>query len=113
MKSPTNRRRAGAFAAGIGLLTFVGQFGLATAATAQNRYYAHDAIEDEHGVIAPWYDGQNGLVDYRVRVAAEPPGQVTVEVADDGVGMPPEVLLRAAEAFFTTKPSGRGTGLAL
>jgi len=42
-----------------------------SAATAQPRYYAHEAIEDAHGVIAPWYRGQNGLVDLRVRVAAE------------------------------------------
>jgi signal transduction histidine kinase len=27
--------------------------------------------------------------------------------------MPPEVLARAGEAFFTTKPRGQGTGLGL
>jgi len=43
----------------------------ARAAAAQKRYYAHEAVEDRHGVIAPWYRGQNGLVDLRVRVAAE------------------------------------------
>src|SRR6185436_20205556 len=37
----------------------------------QKHYYAHDAIEDEHGVIAPWYRGQNGQMDWRVRIAAE------------------------------------------
>ncbi len=41
------------------------------AATTQEKYYAHEAVEDQHGVIAPWYQGQNGLVDHRVRVAAE------------------------------------------
>ena len=40
-------------------------------ATTQKRYFAHEAVADRHGVIAPWYPGQNGLVDYRVRVAAE------------------------------------------
>ncbi|MFN0170017.1 MAG: malectin domain-containing carbohydrate-binding protein [Bryobacteraceae bacterium] len=35
------------------------------------RYFAHDAVEDAHGVIAPWYKGQNGQFDFRVRVAAE------------------------------------------
>ncbi len=42
-----------------------------TAATTQKHYFAHEAVTDRHGVIAPWYQGQNGLVDYRVRVAAE------------------------------------------
>lgn len=43
----------------------------ALAATTQDHYYAHETVEDQYGVIAPWYNGQNGLVDYRVRVAAE------------------------------------------
>jgi PAS domain S-box-containing protein len=34
-------------------------------------------------------------------------------VADTGPGMSPEVLGRALEPFFTTKPSGQGTGLGL
>jgi signal transduction histidine kinase/CheY-like chemotaxis protein len=38
---------------------------------------------------------------------------VVVEVADSGLGMPPEVLERATEPFFTTKEAGRGTGLGL
>ena len=41
------------------------------AATRQDRYYAHEAVEDSHGVIAPWYGGQNGQLDLRVRVGAE------------------------------------------
>ena len=40
-------------------------------ATAQTHYYGHDAEEDKYGVIAPWYQGQNGQYDFRVRVAAE------------------------------------------
>ena len=40
-------------------------------ATAQPRYYAHPAVEDSHGVIAPWYNGLNGQCDFRIRVAAE------------------------------------------
>ena len=34
-------------------------------------YFAHPAAEDAYGVIAPWYRGQNGQCDFRVRVAAE------------------------------------------
>ena len=43
----------------------------ARAATVQKRYYARSAVHDRHGVIAPWYTGQNGQCDFRVRVAAE------------------------------------------
>lgn len=39
--------------------------------------------------------------------------QVIVEVADTGVGIPPENLPKIAETFFTTKPEGKGTGLGL
>ncbi len=36
-----------------------------------------------------------------------------VAVSDTGMGMAPDVTQRAAEAFFTTKPNGKGTGLGL
>ena len=38
---------------------------------------------------------------------------VMVSVQDNGTGMTPDVLARAAEPFFTTKEVGRGTGLGL
>lgn len=43
----------------------------ASAATNLARYYAHPAVLDAQGVIAPWYRGLNGQCDYRVRIAAE------------------------------------------
>lgn len=41
------------------------------------------------------------------------PEAITLSVADNGMGMPKEVLDRALEPFFTTKPAGKGTGLGL
>ena len=38
---------------------------------------------------------------------------IRIDTADTGSGMSPEVLARATEAFFTTKPAGQGTGLGL
>jgi CheY-like chemotaxis protein len=38
---------------------------------------------------------------------------VAIEVRDTGSGIPPEVLARVREPFFTTKPSGEGLGLGL
>ena len=38
---------------------------------------------------------------------------VRVSVTDTGTGMPPDVLARALDPFFTTKPPGQGSGLGL
>lgn len=61
-----------------------------SAATNQPRYYAHEAVLDEHGVIAPWYTGPNGQIDERIRVAAAtlkrypwtPPGKAPRELPE-------------------------------
>ena len=41
------------------------------------------------------------------------PAMVEIAVEDRGAGMPAEIVRRATEPFFTTKPKGAGTGLGL
>jgi PAS domain S-box-containing protein len=67
-------------------------------------------------------DAMNGCGRLTIATApVEEPGQpdldpgayICVTVEDDGGGMPPEVVARAMEPFFSTKPVGKGTGLGL
>ena len=44
---------------------------------------------------------------------AEDGGRVGIRIVDRGAGIPPDVLGRVCDPFFTTKPEGEGTGLGL
>ncbi len=77
---------------------------------------AADAIGDRPGEITITTGvAEHGAAFFRGAVV-RPEGAggrfVNVTVADNGGGMPPEVLRRIFEPFFTTKFSGRGLGLA-
>jgi len=48
----------------------------------------------------------------RISITAADEGHARLVVADSGAGMPPDVVARALEPFFTTKKNGLGLGLA-
>ena len=52
-----------------------------------------------------------GTLRFQSRTLAS--GAIELTVSDTGQGMTPEVLARAMEPFYTTKPVGKGTGLGL
>ena len=40
-------------------------------------------------------------------------GKIEIRVKDNGNGIPPKVVDKIFQPFFTTKPTGQGTGLGL
>jgi signal transduction histidine kinase len=57
-------------------------------------------------------DAMKGSGKLTIRTAREN-DFVLVEIADNGVGIPPDALPRIFDPFFTTKGVGEGTGLGL
>jgi len=73
---------------------------------------ARDAMPD--GGRLTIETGNRWLDERAARERELPPGQyVSLCVSDTGSGMGPEVIARAFDPFYTTKPIGLGTGLGL
>jgi CheY-like chemotaxis protein len=69
---------------------------------------ARDAMPDGGTLLL---DGALVILDDGYR-ALRPGPHVRIRVGDTGVGMPAEVVARAVEPYFSTRPSGTGLGLA-
>lgn len=64
----------------------------------------------ENAIFGVTRTGRGGRVEL---ASMERDGRVVVSVRDDGVGMSPDVLSRAADPFFTTRAPGPHVGLGL
>jgi PAS domain S-box-containing protein len=72
---------------------------------------AIDAL-DESNVGKSYFDVEENPNIIKISTFVEP-HQVTIKIADNGLGMPEEVRAKLFDAFFTTKSEGKGTGLGL
>ncbi len=74
------------------ILLVIFSVGSVQAGSTLDFYFGHPAVADRHGVIAPWYTGQNGQFDYRVRIAAETLKRYPWASADKAVFPAPEYV---------------------
>ncbi len=74
--------------------------------------YASELNQVWTNLIDNAIDAMNGNGELTLCTYAEP-DHLCVEVCDNGPGIPPEIQTRIFDAFFTTKPVGKGTGLGL
>jgi two-component system sensor histidine kinase RegB len=65
------------------------------------------------GLVDNARDASPAGVRVSLRVAGDAAGRIVFEIGDRGAGIPPEVLARVGEPFFTTKPTGKGMGLGI
>ena len=59
---------------------------------------------------------KSGIVDYQPTVSVSTKkvnGKIEIKVADNGNGIPKKIVDKIFQPFFTTKPTGQGTGLGL
>ncbi|MHC5775350.1 PAS domain-containing sensor histidine kinase [Nostoc sp.] len=61
----------------------------------------------------PMPNSQCAISTIRICTQLQEPNQVTIRIADNGLGIPEDVIKQLFDPFFTTKPIGKGTGMGL
>ena len=81
-----------------------------------NAFYAA-SLPSKGGLKDPTYKHEPTVT---VKTSKNPPlanggrgAEILISVSDNGPGIPPKTLEKIFNPFFTTKPSGQGTGLGL
>ncbi|KQM78188.1 hybrid sensor histidine kinase/response regulator [Xylophilus sp. Leaf220] len=74
---------------------------------------ARDAMPDGGTVILKTKNIQVDAEDVSAFAGLRPGHYVSLSITDTGTGIPPEIIARVMDPFFTTKEEGKGTGLGL
>ena len=74
---------------------------------------ARDAMPNGGKITLAADNVELGEAEAKEMAEAKPGAYVMVVVSDTGTGIPPEILPKIFDAFFTTKAPGKGTGLGL
>lgn len=87
---------------------------------ANPKLWAHESKLESiiQNLISNAKDAYSAVADDRVRTIQvtskfDRDGWITIEIADNGCGMPSDVSKKIFEPYFTTKEAGSGTGLGL
>ena len=74
-----------------------------------NAFYAVDEKKKQY----PYYELVVTVSTKKLGPPSEDKGKIEIKVTDNGNGIPQKVLDKIFQPFFTTKPTGQGTGLGL